>query len=90
MTKLDEAKITSQGQVSIPKKIRERLKLHTGDKILFCEDEKGRIYIQETEIPVDFTPDLWAEFLAKTQKEPITQVHGKKAALQHLHKLAKK
>ncbi len=80
MTKLDEAKITSQGQVSIPKKVRERLQLHKGDKVLFCEDEKGRIYIQESEAAVDFTPEEWQKFLAKTQKEPMTEVHGREAA----------
>lgn len=90
MTKLDEAKITSQGQVSIPKKVRDRLQLHKGDKILFCEDEKGRIYIQESETPVNFTPEEWQQFLAKTQQEPVTQVHGREAALRHLRKIAKK
>lgn len=90
MTKLDEAKITSQGQVSIPKKVRDRLQLHKGDRILFCEDEKGRIYIQESETPVDFTPEEWQKFLAKTQKEQVTEVHGQEAAIRHLNKLAKK
>ena len=90
MTKLDEATLTSQGQVSIPKKVRERLGLEKGDKIVFLEDEEGRILIQEAEVPVDFTHKQWEEFLEKCQKEPVTRVRGKQAALRHLDQLMRK
>lgn len=36
-----EAKITSKGQTTIPAEIRERLGLHTGDRIAFIEVEQG-------------------------------------------------
>ena len=42
--KMDLAKVTSKGQITIPKEIREKLGLKTGDKILFIEDS-GRIYL---------------------------------------------
>ena len=90
MTKLDEATLTSQGQVSIPKKVRDRLGLERGDKIVFLEDEKGHIVIQEAEVPVDFTRRQWEEFLEKCQKEPVTRVRGKRAALRHLDRLTRK
>ncbi len=90
MTKIDEAAITSQGQVSIPKKVREKLHVKKGDRIAFCEDEKGRIYLQEIETPLDFTANDWAAFLDKVEKEPVTRVYGKKEALKHLDKLKKK
>ena len=90
MVKLDEAKITSQGQVSIPRKVRERMHLHKGAKIVFLEDEKGRIFIEESEAPIEFTQEEWEGFLARTQKEPVTRVHGKRAALRHLDRLPKK
>ena len=35
--------ITSKGQLTIPKPIRDRLKLSTGDKIEFLIDEQGRV-----------------------------------------------
>ena len=35
--------ITSKGQVTIPKDIRDRLKLQTGDKVEFVVDEEGRV-----------------------------------------------
>ncbi len=90
MIKLDEATLTSQGQVSIPKKVRQKLHLEKGDKVVFLEDEKGRVLIQEAEIPIEFTHEQWEEFLKKCQKEPVTRVRGKKAALRHLESLMKK
>ena len=90
MVKLDEATLTSQGQVSIPKKVREKLHLEKGDKILFLEDGKGHILIQEAEVPIEFTHHQWEEFLARCQKEPVTRVRGKAAALRHLDRLMKK
>ncbi len=89
MTKLDESTITSQGQVSIPKKIREKLHLKKGDKIAFFEDEKGRIFLKEAEMPIDFSTEEWKIFLSKTQKERVTKVNGKEAALKHLDRLMK-
>ena len=37
------ATITSKGQITIPKDIRDLLNLHAGDKIRFIEDEDGSI-----------------------------------------------
>ena len=45
--KRDLAKVTSKGQITIPKEIREKLGLKTGDKILFIEDS-GRIYLMNS------------------------------------------
>ena len=90
MTKLDEAAITSQGQVSIPKRVREKLHVKKGDRIAFFEDEKGRIYLQEIERPLDFTADDWAAFLEKADKEPVTRLKGKKEFIKHLDKLKRK
>ena len=90
MVKLDEATITRQGQISIPKKIREKLHLEAGDKVAFLEDEKGHVLIQEAEAPFDLTSSQWEEFLAKTENESVTRVKNKTEALKHLDSLAKK
>lgn len=37
------AKVTSKGQVTLPKEVRERLRLREGDKIRFTAEEDGRI-----------------------------------------------
>ena len=39
------AKITSKGQTTIPAEIRERLGLHTGDRVAFIETEEGFLMI---------------------------------------------
>ena len=74
-------------KISIPKKIREKLHLQKGDRIVFLEDGMGRIIIEEADAPFEFTPSEWDEFLAKTKKERVTRVKGKKAALNHLDRL---
>jgi len=40
------ATVTSKGQVTIPKPIRERLKVKAGDQIDFVTDEAGRVVLQ--------------------------------------------
>lgn len=90
MVKLGDARLTSQGQISIPKKIRERLHLQKGGKIVFLEDSQGRVVIQEAETPIEFTKEQWAEFLQKSLKEPVRRFRGRRAALKHLDQLMNK
>ena len=40
-----QATITSKGQLTIPKAIRERLNLHAGDRVEFYVDENGHVEI---------------------------------------------
>jgi AbrB family looped-hinge helix DNA binding protein len=37
--------LTSKGQTTIPKDVRERLNLHTGDRLEFVIDEDGRVLV---------------------------------------------
>ena len=64
---MHESKITSQGQISISKKVRIKLQLKLGDKVVFWEDENGRIVLRESDFPLEFTPEDWEKFLAKTE-----------------------
>jgi len=40
------ATVTSKGQITIPKPIRERLRLKAGDQIDFVTDEAGRVVLE--------------------------------------------
>ncbi|MCU7916757.1 MAG: type II toxin-antitoxin system PrlF family antitoxin [Candidatus Thiodiazotropha sp. (ex Epidulcina cf. delphinae)] len=40
---MSTATITSKGQITIPKEIRDSLDLHTGDKINFIIDDQGKV-----------------------------------------------
>lgn len=45
---MEVAKVTSKGQITIPKEIRELLDLETGSKVLFNEN-KGQVIISKLE-----------------------------------------
>lgn len=40
---MSEATVTSKGQITVPKDIRERLNLKTGDRVRFDVDEAGQV-----------------------------------------------
>jgi AbrB family looped-hinge helix DNA binding protein len=44
--------ITSKGQTTIPKNIREYLKLKPGDKLDFIIDKEGKVVIEPTTLDV--------------------------------------
>ncbi|QPV62896.1 AbrB/MazE/SpoVT family DNA-binding domain-containing protein [Halosimplex litoreum] len=49
MATREDATITSKGQVTIPKEIRERLDLDEGTKVEFVLDDDGRVTIRPKE-----------------------------------------
>ncbi|HSP01779.1 MAG TPA: AbrB/MazE/SpoVT family DNA-binding domain-containing protein [Thioalkalivibrio sp.] len=46
------ATLTSKGQVTLPKALRERLHLRTGDKVEFLVHEDGRVELLPVTAPV--------------------------------------
>ena len=44
---MEIAKVSSKGQITIPRDIRVKMQLKTGDKILFFE-ENGKIFLQNS------------------------------------------
>ena len=44
---MELAKVTSKGQITIPRDIRKKMNLQTGDKIIFFE-ENNRFFLQNT------------------------------------------
>ena len=47
---IEVSKVTSKGQITIPKTIRQRLNLVEGDKVAFIEDENGKIIITRSSV----------------------------------------
>ncbi len=47
------ATVTSKGQVTIPKEIRDYLKLETGSKVEFVIDENGNVKIVPLNVPIE-------------------------------------
>ena len=44
------AKLTAAGQITVPIEIRRLLKLKEGDKILFMQNEKGEVVINNASV----------------------------------------
>jgi len=44
---MDIAKVTSKGQITIPRDIRMKMNIKSGDKIIFFEDN-GRYFLQNS------------------------------------------
>jgi len=40
------AKIGPQGRITVPKEVRQRLKLHAGDGVDFYYDKTGRVFVR--------------------------------------------
>ena len=63
-----QATLTSKGQVTIPKEIRELLKLHTGDKIEIVVTGKREAIIRPISKKVD---DIFCK-LHNPDRKPVT------------------
>ena len=46
------AKLTSKGQITVPKAIRDYLKLKTGDQLQFIIDKSGRVMLTAKTIAI--------------------------------------
>lgn len=47
------ATVTTKGQITIPKEIRDYLKLETGSKVEFVIDESGNVNIVLLNVPIE-------------------------------------
>jgi antitoxin PrlF len=70
MIVMELAKVTSKGQVTIPKEIREKLKLKKGDKVLFIEGKDG---ILITNASMMEFKKAQAAFSAEAKKQNLTE-----------------
>ena len=65
-----ESTITSKGQITIPKVVRERLHLEPGDKVYFDVQQDGSVSMMTRKHPVE---SLFGLLKAKVKlKRPIT------------------
>lgn len=51
-TVLDMAKVTSKGQVTVPQSVRGAIGVHEGDKILFVQEDDGRVSLYGSNMQV--------------------------------------
>ena len=46
-----QAKVTSKGQVTLPKQLRESLSIRTGDRVEFSLEKPDRVYLRKKGAP---------------------------------------
>jgi AbrB family looped-hinge helix DNA binding protein len=78
------AKLTSKGQITIPKSVREALDLHEGDELLF-RVERSRALLAKTPDLIDLAGSVavptakrgtpWDEVLRQTRRARTEQRH---------------
>lgn len=72
--------ITSKGQVTLPKKIREHLHLKAGDRVDFTVDEEGRVLVQPAGANLE---GLWG-LLHEPGRKPVS-LEDMEAAIRREH-----
>lgn len=64
---MSTATLTSKGQTTVPKEIREHLRLHVGDRIEFVIEEDGRVVL----VPASYNAADLAGMLPRP-KRPVS------------------
>jgi AbrB family looped-hinge helix DNA binding protein len=67
--KLEEAKLTSKGQITIPKTIRTALGLKFGEKVVFIRENREVIMIPKTKEPLKELEKIRKEVPLFTEEE---------------------
>jgi AbrB family looped-hinge helix DNA binding protein len=83
---MSTTKVTSKGQITIPKDIRESLGIKTGDEVEFVENERGVVTVRRYREPGSFrkwlgyakdvfpgksTDDIMEELRGRRPDDPI-------------------
>jgi AbrB family looped-hinge helix DNA binding protein len=75
---MTKAKVTSKGQVTIPKDVRERLGLRPGDAIEFVEDRRGfRVQKRVTASPFKKYRGYLKHLAGRDPDELVEQMRGR-------------
>ena len=81
---MTESTVTSKGQITIPKAVRERLHLEPGDKVYFDVQKDGSVSMLTRKHPIE---SLFGLLKAKvTLKRPITIEEMNPASMDDEHR----
>ena len=72
-----KATITSKGQLTLPKMIRKKMNLHTGDKVEFVINRSGEVFLVAQKRNV-----LELKGLIKSPKSPVSLDEMEKAIME--------
>lgn len=72
------AKVTSKGQVTIPRSVRYRMGIKPGDEIEFVEDEEGfRVRKQRSGSPFDKYVGILTHLAGRSSDEIVEEMRGR-------------
>jgi len=75
---MSDAKVTSKGQFTIPKAVRDQLGLRTGDRLEFVEDNGGfRIEKRLGENPFDKWQGFLKHLAGQSSDELVDEMRGR-------------
>jgi len=80
----DEATLTSKGQVTIPKRIREQLGLEAGTEVEFILDDDGSLRVRPKEPPMERLRAIQEQLSAKKVDIDRMRRESKQAWSSHL------
>lgn len=66
---MELARVTSKGQITIPKDIREKLSLKAGDKVIFIEEDEKIIFANSSVVALK---DIQKQMVDEALKAGIT------------------
>ena len=75
------ARLTSKGQITLPKSFRDQLSLHTGDQLALMIDSHGRIIITAKTLTLD---DVFGS--VKPKRRGATVASMDKAIAKHIRR----
>lgn len=75
-----KAKITSKGQLTVPKKVREYLNLKIGDEIKFSVNETGEVVISSKKVSFRSLKNILPKKDIKVSVEEMNKAIAKSAA----------
>lgn len=67
---MSQSTMTSKGQITVPKQIRDYLKAQSGDKIQFIIDRQGRVVLTIKTIDIS---DVFGMFNYKSKRKTTTK-----------------
>jgi AbrB family looped-hinge helix DNA binding protein len=73
------ATLTSKGQVTVPKRVREFLRVRSGDQLDFVIEEEGRVVVRAGTVDVHDLKGL----LRRPSRRPVTLAAMKAAIARH-------
>lgn len=77
---MPSAKLTSKGQLTLPKEVRESLGVHRGDRVEFRQDPSGRVWVEAATLDLSTLRGLFGPFERARSQEELDEAIRRGAA----------